>query len=174
MTIKEKKALTSDQVVNTLEIFKISLDKALNSSYNQEEVLYWINNTVLMHDPLVMFRSDSLTSIRDSIFDSETIRRFICDLNFRFFTTCNESNENFLDSLVVSLANGLTIDGPDSIIPDQISESYTYRIFLKIYKSTSLFKRRLLLTDFLKSNKHIILVLLIILLSSIKSETPNT
>ena len=129
---KTNRGLTTEQMKTAIDIFTKCQHHVLhenNIQNDKEHISKWINETVLSIVPVVSLRADSIEFINDSIFKDETIRTFVFDLSFRFFSICNES-DNFAKNLSVSISNGLVIDKTElSIIPNAIRQSLVSHIF---------------------------------------------
>jgi hypothetical protein len=117
-------------------------------------------------------REDALALIKETIFKSEDVRNYIMDLNYRFFTLCNiHTHSDFLESLCINIANGLNIDdGANSLIPDAIRSNLAVSVLADEEQESRLIADKKLIS-LLKSNKHIVLVFLMLLTLTDKETT---
>lgn len=158
--MKTIKTLTTDEFTQVLDIFKTILE----SEEKTKEVKEWLDYASKRYSPMFMFRAESIVTINDSIFTNEDIRTFILSVSFKFFSLCS-IGDNFLDRLYNSLENGLLIDdGETSTIPEQVRHSLINKAFQNytITKKYLWFSvtRKVTFKEFLKSNKHFIIILL--------------
>jgi hypothetical protein len=166
---KKTKGLTTEQMQKSLQVFaecqnRLMLD--LNSDEDKQTIATWIIKNPLALVPVVSLRADGIKEINDSIFTNETVRTFVFDFSFRFFSLCNES-DNFLENLSCSIANGLILDDESfSIIPDAIRSSLVSDIFKNLTgRNKRFFKKNIQseIVNFLKANKHLLIVFMICL-----------
>ena len=161
--------LKSDEINDVLNIFKKIYDHFLEKSEGNKEVIEWTQFIETRTIPSFLFRAESITEINEVIFSNEDLRTFILDMCFNFFSICSTGND-FIDRLCLSLENGLNIDeGNISTIPERTRESFIKSSFLE-YEIEEKFlffkvKRKVTFVNFLKSNKHFIIILLMCLVS---------
>lgn len=155
----------------TLKLFADIQTRALSQPYIPTElqaIKNWVLNTALRVQPSTSLRPDNIEIIRASIFKDTVVRDFINDLSFRFFTLCNEE-EDFLNKLSVSIANGITSGNKStiSIIPNKLKESLMFshdsELVIDMFFLGIPYKSKTTLPEFLKSNKYLIIMYLIIL-----------
>lgn len=161
--------LKSDEINDVLVIFKKIYEDFLEKSKDSKEIIEWCQFTDSRSIPAFLFRAESIMEINETIFNNEDLRTFILDMCFNFFTMCSTGND-FIDRLCLSLENGLNIDEGDvSTIPEKTRQSFIKSSFLE-YEIEDKFlffkiKRKVTFANFLKSNKHFIIILLMCLVS---------
>ena len=131
------------------------------------KVQAWTLAKVVPIIPCFCLRVDSVQQLTDSIFSDADIRDFCLNLSFRFFTL-NGSAQGFAESLALSLKEGLAIDGPQaqlSVIPSAIRPSLPQSVFdefaQRLWGWVPFTKRSIRIEQFLASNKHLMVVLML-------------
>ena len=161
--------LKSSEMADTLKIFSDIYKELLDKSKNNKDILEWCNNISSRSIPAFMFRAESIVDINETIFTNEDLRTFVLDLCFNFFSVCN-FGDRFVDSLCLNLQEGLNIDnGNISTIPEKIRQSFINSSFSQYEMEEKVWifkvKRKVTFVNFLKSNKHFIIILLMCLVS---------
>jgi hypothetical protein len=171
---KQHTALSSSEMLEVLNTFKQSHIWVYENlpQVTKDVITNWLTSTVFKFTPMFLMREDALALIKETIFKSEDVRNYIMDLNYRFFTLCNiHTHSDFLESLCINIANGLNIDdSANSLIPDAIRSNLAVSVLADEEKESRLIADKKLIS-LLKSNKHIVLVFLMLLTLTDKETT---
>jgi hypothetical protein len=162
--------LSTPEMFTALEVFAASTSHVLGTLSEAEHanVVKWLTQEIYPLVPCFAVRPDSFVTLTDSMFKDAGIRDFCLNLSLRFFTLCSEG-DNFIARLAGSLANGLSVDGPEaklSLIPVVIKDSLPNSIFSTHFKNTTLVK-------FLESNKPFMVVLMLHLTNPVSLPASN-
>lgn len=140
----------------------VEIQASIYETLGSEEKLIIDNwrNEIIRIKPLYLLRPDFLKKINKDIFSQQIVSDYVMLLSFEFFFYESKNSEMIVDHLSLALSMGQESEGLCTI-PTAVSDSFASQILKQSVISRWFFKPTISTKQFLKANKHLILIYLI-------------